>query len=143
MFEEHIPLRAVEIARPHIANVPISIETEGRRVCRSANPSFVPSALADLGMSLGEHDTIGNDAMSQTPGDGKTLSLSCPAVGRTVRLLRDYKSLVSRTGLEWARVISRCDCSDKDYCLVATHRGSRVSYDWSQCEFCTGSPTRS
>lgn len=143
MLGDHIPLRAFEIPKPHDADVPITIVTDGRRVRRSANPSFAPYALAGLGMSEGEHDTIANDTMSQTQGDSKTLSFSCPAVGRTVRLLRDHKRLVSRTGLEWARVIWKCDCSDKDNCSVATHRGAGVSYDWSQCEFCTGSPTKS
>lgn len=73
--------------------------------------------------------------MTATQADSKTLLFPCPAVGRTVSVLRDYMSLASRTGQEWARVISRRDCSDKGHCPVATHRGTSVSYDWSQCEY--------
>ena len=73
--------------------------------------------------------------MTATQADGKTFLFPCAAVGRTVSLLRDYKSLVSQTGHEWARVIARRDCSDKGHRPVARHRGTSVSYDWSKCEY--------
>lgn len=135
MFEDRNPLQAFNGVMPHPADVPITIETEG--------PSWVLFPHTCRRGSMGRHDGLGNKIMDDTQGASTTLLFSCPATGRTVRIVRDYKKLVSRTGHEWARVIWKRDCSDKDDCPVATRHGMSISYDWSKCEFRTAHSTKS
>jgi hypothetical protein len=73
--------------------------------------------------------------MTQTQHEYKTLSFNCSAVARVIKIDREYKIRVTRSGEELGRIISKTDCSDKDNCLIATRHGMGTSYDWSKCVF--------
>jgi hypothetical protein len=73
--------------------------------------------------------------MSATRYEQTQIDFECPDVGRSVKIDRTFMIRTARSGEELGRAISRTDCSDKDKCSVATHRGMGTSYDWNKCAY--------
>ncbi|CAD5369114.1 hypothetical protein RA210_U100032 [Rubrivivax sp. A210] len=64
-----------------------------------------------------------------------TVDFNCPAVSRAVRVSREYKVQVTRSGKFLGRAMASTDCSDKSDCPVSIPGGDAPVYDWDRCVF--------